>query len=54
MLVNYPREWNQYLLDGKVRTFSKSTPKNIIEKAKDINKTTMQYGWKKFFSFEAK
>jgi len=41
MLVDYPREWHKYFLDGKVRTFSK-----------DINKTTMQYGGKNFFSFE--
>lgn len=52
MLVDYPHEWHRYFLDGKVRTFSKDTPKEIVEKAKDINKTTMQYGGKNFFSFE--
>lgn len=52
MLVNYPHEWDKYLLDGKVRTFSINTPKDIIEKAKSINKTTMKYGGKNFFEFE--
>lgn len=52
MLVNYPHEWRKYFVSGAKRTFSKSTPKEIVEKAKDINKTTMLYGGKKFFSFE--
>lgn len=52
MLVDYPHEWHKYFLEGKVRTFSKDTPKEIIEKAKDINKTTMKYGGKNFFNFE--
>lgn len=52
MLVDYPHEWHKYFLDGKGRTFSKDTPKEIVEKAKDINKTTMKYGGKNFFSFE--
>lgn len=52
MLVHFPHEWDKYLLDGKVMTFSKDTPKDIVEKAKDINKTTMKYGGKNFFNFE--
>ncbi len=34
MLVDYPLEWQKYLLPNRIRTFSKDTPKEIIEKRK--------------------
>lgn len=52
MLVDYPREWHKYFIPGETRTFSKNTPKSIIEKAKGINESAIRYNGKKFFSFE--
>ena len=37
MLVDYPFEWNKYMVPGKVRTFKKETPADVLEKAKKIN-----------------
>lgn len=52
MLIDYPREWNEYFVDGKIMTFSADTPKEIIEKAKKVNHTTMMTAGKEFFHFE--
>ena len=41
------------MINGKIRTFSKSTPKEIIEKAKEINKTAIRTGGKPAFFFES-
>ncbi len=54
MLVDFPREWRKYFVDGKIRTFSADTPDEIIEKAKDINEKIMNYAGKEFFHFEDK
>lgn len=40
------------MISGKIRTFSKNTPKEIIEKAKEINKTAIRTGGKPAFFFE--
>lgn len=37
MLVDFPREWRKYFVDGKIRTFSSDTPEEVIRKAKAIN-----------------
>mgnify|MGYP003289378224 CR=1 FL=1 len=52
MLVDYPYEWNKYMEKGKVRTFCKDTPMNIIEKAKEINVVAMECEGKPYFKFE--
>lgn len=52
MLVDYPKEWHKYFIPGKTRTFSKNTPKSIIEKAMEINKTAIRYNGKQYFYFE--
>ena len=36
MLVDYPFEWNKYMVPGKVRTFKKETPADVLEEAKKI------------------
>lgn len=51
-MVNYPYEWSKYMIKGKVRTFSKDTPIDIIEKAKKVNKTFIEDTGKPFFAFE--
>ena len=53
MLIDYPTEWEHFMINGKIRTFSKSTPKEIIEKAKEINKTAIRTGGKPAFFFES-
>lgn len=52
MFVNYPYEWRKYLLKDKVRTFSKDTPKEIIEEAKKINEASLELEEKLYFHFE--
>jgi len=52
MLVDYPTEWEHFMINGKIRTFSKSTPKEIIEEAKKINEKAIRTGGKPFFFFE--
>ena len=54
MLVDYPREWSKYMVDGKGRTFQSSTPKEIIQKAKAINEKAIKYEGKPYFNFENK
>lgn len=53
MLVDYPMEWEHFMINGKIRTFSKSTPKEIVEEAKKINKKTIRTAGKPFFFFES-
>ena len=53
MLIDYPTEWEHFMISGKIRTFSKSTPKQIVEKAKEINKTAIRTGGKPAFFFES-
>lgn len=52
MLVDFPREWRKFFVNGKVRTFSSDTPHEIIDKAKKINDTMMKTAGKEFFHFE--
>lgn len=52
MLIDYPVKWENFMINGKIRTFSKSTPKEIVEKAKEINKTAIRTGGKPAFFFE--
>ncbi|CDE12003.1 hypothetical protein [Ruminococcus sp. CAG:330] len=52
MLIDYPMEWRKYMRKGKTRTFSKSTPLEIVKKAKEINKETIRLAEKPFFFFE--
>lgn len=53
-MVVYPfNEWGKYMAKGKVRTFVKDTPSDIIEKAKQINDDYEKHFEKKFFHFEA-
>ena len=52
MLINYPVEWEKYMVEGKIRTFSDITPKHIIEKANQINKQTVECEGKPYFHFE--
>ena len=52
MLVDYPREWNKYFVDGKIMTFSADTPNEIVEKAKKVNDTMMRTAGKEYFHFE--
>ncbi len=52
-MVDYPYEWNKYMVDGKVRTFEKNTPGEIIIQAKIINEQWKEITDKDFFYFEA-
>lgn len=52
MLIDYPLEWEKYMIIGNGRTFSKNTPAEIIEKAKKINEKALKYAGKPFFYFE--
>ena len=51
-MVDYPMEWERFMIYGKIRTFSKSTPKEIVEKAKKINEKLIRTAGKPFFFFE--
>lgn len=51
-MVDYPYEWEKYLIEDKVRTFKKDTPSDIIKKAKEINDDYEKHFEKKFFHFE--
>ena len=53
MLVDYPYEWNKYMVPGKVRTFKKETPADVLEEAKKINKKIFNHTGKNYFFFEA-
>lgn len=52
MLVDYPYEWGEYMLAGKIRTFSYTTPPEVIEKAKKINEKAIECEGKPYFFFE--
>ena len=52
MLVDYPYEWKKYMLRGKIRTFRSDTPKEVIDKAKNINERLAEHDVKPFFHFE--
>lgn len=52
MLIDFPYEWREFFIDGKIRTFSVNTPIDIIEKAKRINEECLKYAGKEFFHFE--
>lgn len=51
MLCSFPYEWTQYMVEGKVRTFIKETPKDIIKEAKKINEKALKYEGKPYFHF---
>lgn len=51
-MVNYPYEWRRYMKRGKVRTFLRGTPPEIIEKAKIINEHYQEVAGSPFFYFE--
>lgn len=53
MLIDYPYEWEKYMIDGKIRTFRADTPKGIVDKAKVINDHVAEVGCKPFFHFES-
>lgn len=40
------------MINGKIRTFSKSTPKEIVEEAKKINEKLIRTAGRPFFFFE--
>ena len=40
------------MISGRVRTFRTDTPKEIIEKAKEINAKAIKYEGKPYFFFE--
>lgn len=52
MIVDYPYSWNNYMVAGKVRTFKKETPADVLKKAKKINKKIFENTGKNYFSFE--
>ena len=52
MLVDYPYEWRNYMLRGKIRTFCSDTPKEIVDKAKIINEHLSEHNVKPYFYFE--
>ncbi len=52
MLVDIPKEWEQYLFTD-TRKFKKDTPAEIIEKAKKVNESTMFCAGKPFYFFES-
>jgi hypothetical protein len=52
MLIDYPMEWRHFMIKGKTRTFSKNTPKEIVEEAKKINAKTIRTAGRPFFFFE--
>lgn len=54
MLVNYPLEWDKYIIPGSNRMFSNKTPEEIIEKAKVINEKMIRFAGRPFFTFETK
>lgn len=54
MLIDYPYEWEKYMIDGKIRTFRADTPKDIVDKAKVINDHVADVGCEPFFRFENK
>ena len=51
MLCDFPYEWRQYMVKGKVRTFRDDTPKEIIEQAKKINEKAIKYEGEPYFHF---
>ena len=52
MLVDYPYEWRNYMVRGKIRTFCSDTPKEIVDKAKIINEHLSEHNVKPDFYFE--
>jgi len=52
MLVDYPREWDKYFVSETKMIFSKSTPRDIIEQAKRVNRHIFRDTDKYFFFFE--
>lgn len=53
MLIDYPYEWEKYMIDGKIRTFRADTPKDIVDKAQVINEHLAEHDIKSFFHFES-
>ena len=53
MLIDYPYEWSKYMVDGEIRTFKPNTPKEIIEKAKQLNEKALKYEGRPYFNFQA-
>lgn len=53
MLVDYPREWRKYMIPWQDRLFRKDTPSEIVERAKELNKSIMEISGKPFFHFES-
>ena len=52
-MLMYPfEEWGKYMIDGKVRTFKKDTPTEIIEEAKKLNTLVKETSGRDFFHFE--
>ncbi len=51
-MVMYPDEWHDFMIHGKVRTFKKGTPADIIEKAKEINADVFSISGRNWFKFE--
>ena len=52
MLVYPLEEWGKYMINGKVRTFKKDTPQEIIIKAKELNYLVKETSGRDFFFFE--
>ena len=56
MLVDYPSEWRSYMIPNNISKkncmFRKDTPPEIVERAKELNKSIMEASGKPFFHFE--
>ena len=55
MLVDYPEKWSEYFFhdnEHELKTFRKDTPKDIIEKAKELNEDIFRISGQVFFHFE--
>lgn len=51
-MVDYPYEWWKYMVKGKIHTFKKDTPEEIIKKAKKMNESYSEMTGKPYFHFE--
>ena len=55
MLVDIPEKWSEYFFhddEHEPKTFRKDTPKDIIDKAKELNKELIRLSGHTFFHFD--
>lgn len=53
-MIMYLDEWQKYMIVGKVRTFVSDTPKEILEKAMNLNEKCSENTGNEYFYFERK